>query len=220
KEQKKGLAHKLLTGKIRLANFKGKWQNKSLADYFEKIYDKNNENNTNILTMSAQSGLIRQEHFFSKQVASENLSRYFLLKKGDYAYNKSYSAGYPLGAIKRLDNFEKGILSPLYICFRIKEQRISNDYCKHYFDSGLLNKEIQKIAQEGARNHGLLNVSSEEFFQMCIHVPAEIKEQEAIAKILTTANLEIELLEKELEMIKEQKKALMELLLTGIVRVK
>jgi len=219
KEQKNGLAFKLLTGKIRISGFKSKWQKRSMSDCFERINEKNHENNNNILTISAQRGLISQEHYFSKQIASESLLRYCLLKKGDYAYNKSYSIGYPFGAIKRLENFEKGIVSPLYICFRIKNKNFSNDYFKQYFDSGFLNEEIQKIAQEGARNHGLLNVSVEEFFQIILRIPEDVKEQKIIAEILTTADKEIELLEKELDMIKEQKKGLMELLLTGIERV-
>ncbi len=220
KEQKNGLAFKLLTGKARINGFKSKWPKISMSDCFERINEKNHENNNNILTISAQRGLISQEHYFSKQIASESLLRYYLLKKGDYAYNKSYSIGYPFGAIKRLENFEKGIVSPLYICFRIKNNNFSNDYFKQYFDSGFLNEEIQKIAQEGARNHGLLNVSVEEFFQIVLRIPEDIKEQKAIAEILMMADKEIELLEKELNMIKEQKKGLMELLLTGIIRVK
>lgn len=196
KEQKNGLAFKLLTGKIRINGFKSKWPKMSMSDCFERINEKNHENNNNILTISAQRGLISQEHYFSKQIASESLLRYCLLKKGDYAYNKSYSIGYPFGAIKRLENFEKGIVSPLYICFRIKTDNFSNDYFKQYFDSGFLNEEIQKIAQEGARNHGLLNVSVEEFFQIIIRIPEDIKEQKAIAEILTTADKEIELMKK------------------------
>lgn len=70
------------------------------------------------MTIAAQYGLVSQEEFFNKNVASENLSGYYLLQNGDFAYNKSYSGDYVWGTVKRLDNYEQGVLSPLYICFR------------------------------------------------------------------------------------------------------
>jgi type I restriction enzyme S subunit len=88
----------------------------------------------------------------------------------------------------------------------------------HYFEAGLMNREIQAFAQEGARNHGLLNIAVEDFFNAKITLPP-FGEQQAIAEILTTADKEIDLLRQDLEQEKQKKKALMQLLLTGIVRV-
>lgn len=193
------------------------WCEERLKHYFKRLTRKNSEKNQNVLTISAQYGLISQEDFFNKSVASEDKSNYFLLKKGDFAYNKSYSNGYPYGAIKRLDYYEKGIVSPLYICLESLQENTS-DYFAQYFEAGLLNKEIHAVAQEGARNHGLLNIAVEDFFNTRVVVP-KVPEQEKIAEILAGQDRVIELKEKLLAEKQKQKKYLMQQLLTGKKRL-
>lgn len=193
------------------------WGEERLKHYFKRLTRKNSEKNQNVLTISAQYGLISQEEFFNKSVASEDKSNYFLLNKGDFAYNKSYSSGYPYGAIKRLEYYEKGIVSPLYICLESLQERTS-DYFVQYFEAGLLNKEIHAIAQEGARNHGLLNIAVEDFFNTHIVVP-KIQEQEKIAEILAGQDRVIVLKEKLLAEKQKQKKYLMQQLLTAKKRL-
>ncbi|MDR8394459.1 hypothetical protein NC796_25155 [Aliifodinibius sp. S!AR15-10] len=217
---KKGLMQQLLSGKKRFPEFEDEpWQEVELGNVFQRVTQKNkNESVTNVLTISAQDGLVSQTDYYDKSVASKNLSRYIVLQKGDFAYNKSYSDGYPLGAIKRLEEYEKGVLSPLYICFRIDSPELDSDFMTHFFENGGLDHEIYKIAREGARNHGLLNVSIKDFFTITFKVP-QIEEQKKIAEVLNKAKKEIELLEQELEAVKKQKKGLMQQLLTGKTRV-
>lgn len=217
--QKKYLMQQLLTGKKRLLRFSGEWKANRLRNIATRHTKRNAIGNTNVLTISAQHGLINQAEFFNKAVVSDDKSNYFLLKKGDFAYNKSYSNGYPFGAIKRLTRYEVGIVSPLYICFRIKEGSVSGEYLEQYFEAGLMNHEIQAFAQEGARNHGLLNIAVDDFFNSKILFPS-LEEQTAIAQVLSTADRELDLLRQDIEQEKQKKKALMQLLLTGIVRVK
>ena len=217
-QQKKYLMQQLLTGKKRLPGFDGKWQNCRLHQITKRVRQKNTVGNENVLTISAQYGLINQSEFFNKEIASEDKSNYYLLHRNDFAYNKSYSSGYPFGAIKRLTRYDEGIVSPLYICFEITGANVSLEYIEHYFEAGLMNREIQAFAQEGARNHGLLNIAVDDFFNSKLVLPS-IEEQQAIAAILTAADREIELLRQDLEQEKQKKKALMQLLLTGIVRV-
>ena len=216
--QKKYLMQQLLTGKKRLPGFSGEWKVNRLRNITARHTKRNTIGNTNVLTISAQYGLINQAEFFNKAVASDDKSNYFLLEKGDFAYNKSYSNGYPFGAIKRLTRYEVGIVSPLYICFRIKEGSVSGEYLEQYFEAGLMNHVIQAFAQEGARNHGLLNIAVDDFFNSKILLPSP-EEQTAIAEVLSTADREIELLQQDIEQEKQKKKALMQLLLTGVVRV-
>ena len=128
-------------------------------------------------------GLVDQQSFFNKIVAGENLAGYYLIKNGEFAYNKSSSADYPWGAIKRLDNHSEGVLSTLYICFSPKSSVCSN-YLAQYFESNKWHSGISDIAQEGARNHGLLNVGVKDFFATKHHIPSSISEQEQIAKFL------------------------------------
>ena len=196
--QKKYLMQQILTGKKRLPGFSGEWKVTRLRNIAMRQTKRNAIGNTNVLTISAQYGLINQAEFFNKAVASDDKSNYFLLEKGDFAYNKSYSNGYPFGAIKRLTRYKVGIVSPLYICFRIKEGSVSGEYLEQYFEAGLMNHEIQAFAQEGARNHGLLNIAVDDFFNSKILIPL-LEEQAAIAKILSTADREIDLLRKDIE---------------------
>ncbi|MCB0842639.1 MAG: restriction endonuclease subunit S [Bacteroidetes bacterium] len=217
-QRKKGLMQELLTGKRRVMGFEGEWKELKLGAVFERITRKNEGISNNVLTISAQHGLINQEKFFNKQVASSILDNYFLLKRGEFAYNKSYSNGYPMGAIKCLKNYENGVVTTLYICFRLRQKTFSINFFEHYFESGRLNKGLTQIAHEGGRAHGLLNVAPKDFFNLLIKIP-DYKEQHAIATILQAADREIELLEAELAALQEQKKGLMQKLLMGEVRV-
>jgi len=145
---------------------------------------------------------------------------YTLLHRNDFAYNKSYSAGYPMGAIKPLLAYEAGVVSSLYLCFRLREDVDADfDFFRHYFEAGLLNQEIEGIAQEGARNHGLLNVSVTDFFKLQLHVPSA-PEQRRIAEVINVARAEEALLEAQVRALRQEKAALMSQLLTGKRRVK
>ena len=196
------------------------WKEVKLGEITNKISDKNHENCSNVVTISAQNGFVNQDDFFNKFVSSDTLTNYYLLQKGDFGYNRSYSKGYPLGAIKKLNNHKKAVVSTLYICFRALKDKINSVFLEQYFEIGLLNKELYKVAQEGARNHGLLNIALKDFFSAKLYIPSDISEQQAIADVLSTADDEINLLNQKLEALKEQKKGLMQRLLTGQIRVK
>lgn len=211
KIRNKGLTQKL---------FNKDFEKKHLSEIFERITTKNSENNQNVITISAQRGFIKQTDFFNKVIASDVLDNYFLVKKGDFCYNKSYSNGYAWGATKRLNDFEKAVVTTLYICFRIKdENQNSGDFFEYFFESGILNKGLSKVANEGGRAHGLLNVTSSDFFNIKIGVPT-FEEQKAIAKILDKATKELNQYQQKLETLQLQKKGLMQQLLTGKTRVK
>ena len=158
------------------------------------------------LTISAQKGLINQYDYFDKQIASLNLSNYYIIQNGEFAYNKSYSNGYPYGAIKRLDYFEQGALSSLYICFSISN--IDSDYLVKYFDSGKWNKQVKLISGEGARNHGLLNLSPDDFFNINIMISPSEEEQTKIAHFLNLINSKIKYMDGKIEALKKYRKGI------------
>lgn len=224
-QQKQALMQQLLTGKKRLLDengtrFSETWKLYALSKLFQRVTTKNNGKSNNVVTISGQHGLIKQEDFFKKTVASDTLDGYFLLKKGQFAYNKSYSNGYPMGAIKRLNRYPEGVVTTLYICFELTTPKKScGDYWEHYFESGLLNNSLSQIAHEGGRAHGLLNVKPSDFFSLKVAVPG-FEEQQKIASVLSAADTEISTLEKKLACLKDEKKALMQQLLTGKRRVK
>lgn len=219
RQQKRGLAEALLTGQTRLKGFAGKWEEKRLGDVFTRVTRKNTEGNEHALTISGTLGLIDQREFFNKRVAAADLSGYYLIRRGEFAYNKSYSAGYAYGAIKRLNRYDAGVVSTLYVCFALTQADANSDFYEQFFEAGLLNEGISGIAQEGARNHGLLNVSAKDFFELPIVVPAPA-EQKAIASVLLTLDAEIASLEALRGKVQQQKRGLMDELLTGRVRVK
>ena len=170
----------------RLSPYSKEWKFVKLSDICQRIQTKNiGRQCRQVLTIAAQYGLVNQEDFFNKTVASENLEGYYLLQKGDFAYNKSYSGDYAWGAIKRLERYEQGVLSPLYICFRPDTAKVDADYLTHYFESKKWHKGIADIAGEGARNHGLLNISVIDFFNTIHRIP-DLDEQKNIAQIINS----------------------------------
>ena len=170
----------------RIEGFEQALSTYKMCDFSSRIATKNKDSKCSlVLTIAAQYGLVNQESFFNKSVASENLTGYYLLHKGEFAYNRSYSAGYDWGAVKRLDNYDEGVLSSLYICFKINETIVDSDYLAYYFESTKWHRGLSDIAGEGARNHGLLNVSITDYFNTKHRFPV-IEEQKAIAKMLNT----------------------------------
>ena len=218
--RKRALMQRLLSAKLRLPYFSSPWQKVKLGDICERVIRKNIEDNQNVMTISAQRGFVAQTDFFNKSVASETLESYYLVFRDEFCYNKSYSNGYPMGAIKRLSEAEKAVVTSLYICFNVKpETDVNIDYLSYYFDNGGLNRSLTKIANEGGRAHGLLNVTPKDFFCLSFEIPF-LKEQTAIAEVFTAADCEIELAKEKLERLRRQKRGLMQQLLTGKKRIK
>ena len=172
------------------------------------------------MTISAQRGFVSQTDFFNKSVASSTLDNYYLVLKDEFCYNKSYSNGYPMGAIKRLKETEKAVVTTLYICFSIADsQRLDINFFEQYCEFGGLNRGLTKVANEGGRAHGLLNVTPSDFFGLQLLLPS-LSEQKAIAEVLTAADNEIATNRKKLDALRLQKRGLMQQLLTGKTRVK
>ena len=196
--------------KIRFKGFTDDWEQRKLGDIVERITRKN-ENLESILplTISAQYGLIDQNEFFDKRIASKDVSGYYLVRKGEFAYNKSTSSDAPWGAIKRLDRYESGVLSTLYIVFRIlDEEKIDSDYLVTYYDTDLWHKGVQAIAAEGARNHGLLNIAPADFFETTVSMPQDIEEQRKIGAYFKNLDCLITLHQSKAESWKNKKNQL------------
>ena len=157
-----------------------------------------------------------QISYFNKTVASKDMSGYYLLKNGEYAYNKSYSVGYDFGSVKRLDRYDMGALSTLYICFALKKH--DSDFIKAYFDSLKWYREIYMISAEGARNHGLLNVPTDEFFDTKHYMPQDSAEQRKIADFMIALEHRIEAQQSLVDNLKKYKRGVVKAIMTKQIR--
>lgn len=197
--------------KLRFKGYEDAWEQRKLGEVCERVVRKNKNYESDLpLTIASQFGLIDQRDFFGKIVAAKDMSNYYLLKKGEFAYNKSYSKGFDFGSIKRLNNYELGCLSTLYICFQIASNRVESDYLEVYFDTLNWYKDVMSICAEGARNHGLLNVDTKAFFEeVNVDIPREILEQKNIASSLEKVEKLITLHQRKYDALKSMKKTLL-----------
>ena len=154
-----------------------------MGDIAHRITRKNEGESDLPLTISAQYGLVDQRTFFNNQVASKDMSGYYLLRKGEFAYNKSTSGDSPWGAVKRLEKYEKGCISTLYICFGLDDA--APNFLVTYYETDRWYKTVQVIAAEGARNHGLLNIAPDDFFDTALKLPSSREEQERIGALFS-----------------------------------
>lgn len=197
---------------IRFSNFTDTWEQRKLGDIVDRVTRKNTDLISNMpLTISAQYGLIDQSQFFDKRVASKDISGYYLINNGEFAYNKSTSVDAPWGAIKRLNRYENGVLSTLYIVFKIKNNNdVNSDFLVSYYDTNIWHKGISGIATEGARNHGLLNISPNDFFLTRLFIPRTINEQKQIGSLFSKLDHLITLHQSKCDKLKEVKKYMLQ----------
>ena len=194
---------------IRFAGFTDPWEQRKLGDIAERVTRKNENNESDLpLTISAQHGLIDQRLFFNAQVASRDMSGYYLLRQGEFAYNKSTSADSPWGAIKRLTRYEKGCVSTLYICFALLNA--NPDYLVTYYETNRWHKAVQMIAAEGARNHGLLNIAPDDFFDTMVSLPESQAEQQTIGAFFSRLDSLITLHQRKYDKLCVLKKSMLD----------
>lgn len=212
----------MLMPKLRFQEFTEEYIPDALIDITDRVRRKNFENQTDIpLTIASIEGLVDQRTYFGKPIASKDMSGYYLLKNGEFAYNKSYSKGYPVGSIKRLDNYEQGALSTLYICFSLKEDAdVTSDYLVQYFNSSVWYKTVSEICAEGARNHGLLNVSPDDFFATVHYFAPTEAEQKKVAQFLSLYDEKISNQKKKVVALETRRKGLLQQIFSQEIRFK
>lgn len=222
-QQKKALMQQLLTGKKHLLDengvrFSTEWEFKRISEIATRVQRKNDAAEHPILTISSLSGFVRQDERYSRYMAGESVKNYILLKKGEFAYNKGNSKTYEFGCIFDLEAYEAGLVPHVYVCFRLKNG-LSHRYFKYLFEADYLKPQLGALVNTGVRNNGLLNIKPTEFMQTKVPVPC-FEEQESIADMLYNSSRTIRVLQDKLACLKDEKKALMQQLLTGKRRVK
>ena len=193
---------------VRFEGFTDPWEQRKLGDIAQRITRKNEDESDLPLTISAQYGLVDQRTFFNNQVASKDMSGYHLLREGEFAYNKSTSGDSPWGAVKRLEKYEKGCVSTLYICFGL--HGADPGLLVTYYETDRWYKAVQMIAAEGARNHGLLNISPDDFFDTVLTLPSSRREQNRIGTLFAHLDSLITLHQRKYEKLCVVKKSLLD----------
>lgn len=196
---------------IRLTGFNADWEQEKLQNFAARITRKNiKKQNNRPLTISAQHGLVDQTVYFNNRVAAQDVSNYYLIKKGEFAYNRSTSKDAPVGAVRRLVDYEEGVLSTLYLVFSITDpQHVDPNYLSYFFETTGWHSWILERAAEGARNHGLLNVSSQDFLSLPVMLPSSLEEQQKIGEFFQKIDDCIILLERQADLLKQIKSSLL-----------
>ena len=173
-----------------------------IGDVIEQI-SKRNKNNAiqNVLSVSNRQGFIKQsDQFENRNIASEDTSNYKIVEKNDFAFNP---ARINVGSISRLTTFEKGIVSPMYICFRTQEN-VAPEYIDYFFESKHFYCEIQKRLEGSVRQclsfEGLCNIP--------LSLPS-LEMQQLIGKRLLTLGQKIKTETDLLELLNKQKQYLL-----------
>lgn len=209
---KKGLMQKLLTGKTRLKGFTQPWKEVKLGEILVERNEYTTQNNQVTILTSSRKGIFRQEDYFDKQVASENNIGYKILHKYDFTYRAMTDDD--VYCFNQLTNEDMGAVSPAYSVFYC--ENVPNLLIKEILNSKCFGHQLLKISQGGTRK----SLKFSALKTLKIYIPSDINEQQVIAVVLSTADDEISLLNQKLEALKEQKKGLMQQLLTGQTRVK
>ena len=176
---------------------------------FVKEVSKRNQNNSleRVLSVTNHSGFVLPEEQFERRVASTDISNYKIVENGQYAYNP---ARINVGSIARLDDWDNGVISPMYTVFKLNTEKIQNNYFLYWLSSNEAKQRIRNSEQGSVRK----TVSFDNFSIISIALP-NMKIQKNIVKTLDTSRQEITLLEQLVKQYQTQKQGLMQKLLTG-----
>jgi type I restriction enzyme S subunit len=213
-ETKKGLMQNLLTGKVRFPGFENEWKEVKLGDILNEFSEKTHENNQHMILSVTKTGIIPQSEQFNKQVASSDNAGYKILRYGNLVFS---SMNLWMGSLDILRTYEIGIVSPAYKTFKINYSLVDIDFIQDFLKSKHM-IWIYNINSEQGASIVRRNLDLDGLLSTKIMLP-ELREQQKIGKMLSTQDKEIDLLKQKLELVKTQKKGLMQNLLTGKVRV-
>jgi type I restriction enzyme S subunit len=211
----KGLVQRLITEPSKT---NGCWKHFRIRDIAKRIQRVAKGEALPILTIASSSGFVLQKEKYSRYMAGESVKNYICLRRGEFAYNKGNSLRFQFGCIFELMEYEAALVPHVYVCFKLNSG-VDPNYLGHLFAADYLKRQLGAIVKTGIRNNGLLNIKPDEFMDVTVPMPL-FKEQQQIAATLNTARDEIDLLKKQAEAFRRQKRGLMQKLLTGEWRVR
>jgi type I restriction enzyme S subunit len=198
---------------------RGEWNTFPIGEISERVQRRANEDeDLPVLMISSGSGFVRQDEKYSRFMAGKSVENYIALDRGEFAYNKGNSKLYEFGCVFVLKGYERGLVPNVYVCFKISAE-LNAAFYEHLFRADYLHDQLGALVNTGVRNNGLLNIRPVDFLACKVPVPP-LDVQGQIANVLTTAVNWVEKQERDLELLKQEKAALMSQLLTGKRRVK
>ena len=183
------------------------WGYAPLSELSDVIEEQVGDRDYETLSISAGIGFVNQAAKFGKELSGNQYSKYIVLHKGDFAYNKGNSNRYPQGCTYMLKERETADVPNVFECFRIYDD--VPKYYEQLFLFGFMNKQLARLINHGVRDDGLLNLTDKDFYSVILPVPPT-EEQRKIAEILATCDRVIQLKQKLLDEMKKLKKVCLE----------
>jgi len=212
--RKKWLMQNLLSGKKRLKGFEEKWSPIKFQEIYSQIKEKAGDRKMLILSVT-KDGIVSQADYFKKEIASKDTSPYLVMKKGDMVMS---GLNFWMGSIDVLSEFEEGMVSPAYKVFEIINDNISPEFMRSFVRSKIMLRALIGSSVIGA-SIVRRNMDRETLNEWSFNLPS-LEEQIAIAHFLQAADKELDLIRAKSDKLKEQKKGMMQVLLTGKKRLK
>jgi type I restriction enzyme S subunit len=210
---KQGLTQQLLTAKWRFREFKDEWKHVRMDDIAREFSERNTEGETiQVFSCTKYDGLVDSLKYFGKRVFSDNTANYKVVRRNDFAYATNHIEE---GSIGLLSHADAGLVSPMYTVFRTNGEVVP-DYLFRLLKTETYRQIFASFTSASVNRRGSLRWK--QFATIPLKLPS-VKEQRRINDALSVFDNEIELLRKELDALKKQKKGLMQKLLTGQVRV-
>lgn len=201
---------------MRFKEFKDDWMKYSLNNFAEKITKKNNKFEVkNVISNSSQYGLVSQRDYFDKDIANaENIDNYYVIDDGDFVYNPRISKESPYGPVNIYKYPEPGVVSPLYLCFRV--EGVSKTFLSYFFKTSYWYRHIYLNGDSGAR-HDRVSIKDSDFLSMEVHLPS-LQEQEKVSSFLSLFDKKIEKQQEKIERLELFKKGIIQKIFTQEIR--
>ncbi|HWR11040.1 MAG TPA: restriction endonuclease subunit S [Rectinemataceae bacterium] len=207
-----------LVPKLRFPEFQSEpdWGEKKLGDISIPIEERAGGIKYTLMSVTTGVGLVSQMDKFGREIAGNAYKNYYVILKGDFAYNKSATKQYPEGYISQLIDYDSAALpNSIFTCFRITALNAYSQFFNQLFQANFHGKWLKKFITIGARAHGSLNVDSDDLFCMPINLP-QYDEQQKIADCLSSLDELITAHNKKLDNLKLHKNGLMQQLFPSV----
>lgn len=186
------------------------WNSTKLGKISSIVKEKAGENKYLLMSVTSGVGLVPQAEKFGREIAGDSYKNYIVLRKYDFAYNKSATKEFPEGFISMLDQCDiAAVPNSIFTCFRITDSESYPPFFDYLFYNNYHGRWLRKYIEVGARAHGSLSVDTKHLWSMPVALPC-FKEQQKIADCLSSVDALIVAENKKLEMLKDYKKGLMQ----------